>query len=72
MDAKPRYIPITFLRNEDAERDSTIVLSLSKNNVKALFRRAQARIALGRLLDAQKGNFLSAVVVLPTFLPRQI
>ncbi|KAJ7733560.1 hypothetical protein DFH07DRAFT_967957 [Mycena maculata] len=39
-------------KNEDAERDCTAVLTLSKNNVKALFRRAQARAALGKLAEA--------------------
>ncbi|KAG2060663.1 TPR-like protein, partial [Suillus hirtellus] len=33
-------------KNEDAERDCTTVLKLSPNNVKALFRRGQARMAL--------------------------
>ncbi|VDB85590.1 unnamed protein product [Peniophora sp. CBMAI 1063] len=43
-------------KNEDAERDCTRVLSLSgaTPNVKALFRRAQARVALQRLTEAQK------------------
>ncbi|KAI0293586.1 hypothetical protein BC826DRAFT_1105018 [Russula brevipes] len=37
-------------KNEDAERDCTTVLNLSNNkNVKALFRRAQARVALQNL-----------------------
>ncbi|KZP26273.1 hypothetical protein FIBSPDRAFT_949450 [Athelia psychrophila] len=40
-------------KNEDAERDCTTVLALSQTNVKGLFRRAQARIAMGKLLDAQ-------------------
>jgi hypothetical protein len=31
-------------------------LELSKNNVKGLFRRGQARVALGKLSDARKGN----------------
>ncbi|KAG1880705.1 hypothetical protein C8R48DRAFT_573161, partial [Suillus tomentosus] len=33
-------------KNEDAERDCTTVLKLSPSNVKALFRRGQARMAL--------------------------
>ncbi|KAN0141011.1 hypothetical protein V8E53_001455 [Lactarius tabidus] len=37
---------------EDAERDCTSVLSLSKKNVKAYFRRAQARVALQKLGEA--------------------
>ncbi|GAB1520646.1 hypothetical protein RhiTH_003729 [Rhizoctonia solani] len=40
-------------KNEDAERDCTLVLKLQENNVKALFRRAQARVALGKLQDAR-------------------
>lgn len=43
------------LRYEGAERDCTTVLSLSKSNVKALFRRGQARISMGKLLEAQEG-----------------
>lgn len=44
-----------FRRSEDAERDCTKVLALSSNNAKALFRRGQARRALGNLDDAQAG-----------------
>ncbi|CAE6432871.1 unnamed protein product [Rhizoctonia solani] len=40
-------------RNEDAERDCTTVLKLQANNVKALFRRAQARVGLGKLPEAR-------------------
>ncbi|KAJ7750261.1 hypothetical protein B0H16DRAFT_1887875 [Mycena metata] len=40
-------------KNEDAERDCSTVLTLSKGNVKALFRRAQARLAMGKLSEAQ-------------------
>ncbi|KAJ7016835.1 hypothetical protein C8F04DRAFT_1159197 [Mycena alexandri] len=40
-------------KNEDAERDCSTVLSLSNGNVKALFRRAQARLAMGKLSEAQ-------------------
>jgi hypothetical protein len=42
-------------RNEDAERDCTTVLGLSNKNVKALFRRAQARTALQKLGEAHNG-----------------
>src|SRR5260370_25032790 len=42
-------------RNEDAERDCTTVLDLSNKNVKALFRRAQARTALQKLGEAHNG-----------------
>ncbi|KAK7063833.1 hypothetical protein R3P38DRAFT_2593656 [Favolaschia claudopus] len=41
-------------KNEDAERDCSTVLTLSKNNVKALFRRAQARVGMGKLSEAQQ------------------
>ena len=43
-------------RYEDAERDCTTVLSLSKSNVKASFRRGQARISMGKLLEAREGS----------------
>ncbi|KAH9955231.1 hypothetical protein BC827DRAFT_1237872 [Russula dissimulans] len=40
-------------KNQDAERDCTTVLGLSNNkNVKALYRRAQARVALQKLGEA--------------------
>ncbi|KAH7097599.1 hypothetical protein BKA62DRAFT_715680 [Auriculariales sp. MPI-PUGE-AT-0066] len=42
----------------DAERDCTTALALSHGNVKALFRRAQARSALRKLDDAEKGQSL--------------
>ncbi|KAJ7103106.1 hypothetical protein B0H15DRAFT_1016937 [Mycena belliarum] len=41
-------------KSEDAERDCSTVLALSKVNVKALFRRAQARVGMGKLAEAQK------------------
>ncbi|TFK23404.1 TPR-like protein [Coprinopsis marcescibilis] len=41
-------------KNEDAEKDCTIVLKLSPKNVKAMFRRAQAYYAMSKLHDAQK------------------
>ena len=44
-----------FRRIEDAERDCTKVLALNPSNVKALFRRGQARKTLGSLDDAQAG-----------------
>ncbi|KII90798.1 hypothetical protein PLICRDRAFT_39384 [Plicaturopsis crispa FD-325 SS-3] len=37
---------------EDAERDCTTVLTLSSSNVKALFRRAQARVGLVKYTEA--------------------
>lgn len=41
-------------KNEDAERDSTKVLALSPNNVKALFRRGHARRSLSNFDDARQ------------------
>ncbi|KAJ3886021.1 hypothetical protein GG344DRAFT_82116 [Lentinula edodes] len=41
-------------KNEDAERDCTTVLTLNMSNVKAFFRRAQARRGLERLAEAQE------------------
>ncbi|KAG8741274.1 hypothetical protein FRC10_003056 [Ceratobasidium sp. 414] len=40
-------------KNEDAERDCSMVLELQSTNVKAMFRRAQARVELGRFTDAR-------------------
>ncbi|QRV77502.1 RNA polymerase II-associated protein 3 [Ceratobasidium sp. AG-Ba] len=40
-------------KNQDAERDCSTVLKLQPNNVKALFRRAQARVVLGKFADAR-------------------
>ncbi|KAG9044160.1 hypothetical protein FS837_008712 [Tulasnella sp. UAMH 9824] len=50
-------------KNEDAERDCSTVLGLpsGKNNVKALFRRYQARMALGKKGDAERGVGLTGV-----------
>ncbi|KAF9800992.1 hypothetical protein IEO21_10231 [Rhodonia placenta] len=42
-------------KNEDAERDCTTVLRLDAKNVKAMFRRGQARVALERLKEARDG-----------------
>ncbi|KAJ3934059.1 MAG: hypothetical protein NXY57DRAFT_995985, partial [Lentinula lateritia] len=41
-------------KNEDAERDCTTVLTLNTSNVKAFFRRAQARRGLEKLAKAQE------------------
>ncbi|KAJ3910455.1 hypothetical protein F5879DRAFT_983882 [Lentinula edodes] len=41
-------------KNEDAERDCTTVLTLNTSNVKAFFRRAQARRGLEKLAEAQE------------------
>ncbi|KAG2094629.1 uncharacterized protein F5147DRAFT_719620 [Suillus discolor] len=52
-------------KNEDAERDCTTVLKLSPNNVKALFRRGQARKALG-CLDQARADFVGASELEPS------
>jgi len=51
-----REIELTS-RYEDAEKDCSTVLSLSIQNVKAYFRRGQARVSLGRFIEAQRGVF---------------
>lgn len=52
-------------KNEDAERDCTTVLKLSPNNVKALFRRGQARMGLG-CLDEACADFVRASELEPS------
>ncbi|KAG2144170.1 uncharacterized protein EDB93DRAFT_1154165 [Suillus bovinus] len=52
-------------KNEDAERDCTTVLKLSPNNVKALFRRGQARIGLS-CLDKAHADFVRASELEPS------
>ncbi|KAG1879216.1 hypothetical protein F4604DRAFT_1753628 [Suillus subluteus] len=52
-------------KNEDAERDCTTVLKLSPNNVKALFRRGQARMGLG-CLDKARADFIRASELEPS------
>ncbi|KAJ3575668.1 hypothetical protein NP233_g949 [Leucocoprinus birnbaumii] len=49
---------------EDAERDCSTVLNLSSKNVKAFFRRGQARSGLGHLVDAQR-DFTEALRLEP-------
>ncbi|KAK7025566.1 hypothetical protein VNI00_015919 [Paramarasmius palmivorus] len=51
-------------KNEDAERDCTTVLSLSPSNVKAIFRRGQARFGMGKL-DEAKADFEAAAKMEP-------
>lgn len=52
-------------KNEDAERDCTTVLKLSRNNVKALFRRGQARMGFG-CLDKARADFVRASELEPS------
>ncbi|KAG1749336.1 hypothetical protein EDB19DRAFT_1942430 [Suillus lakei] len=52
-------------KNEDAERDCTTVLMPSPNNVKALFRRGQARTGLG-CLDKARADFVRASELEPS------
>ncbi|KAJ8081162.1 hypothetical protein PM082_018005 [Marasmius tenuissimus] len=41
-------------KNEDASRDCTTVLSLNPSNVKALFRRGQARVDMDKITEARE------------------
>ncbi|KAL0064281.1 hypothetical protein AAF712_008725 [Marasmius tenuissimus] len=41
-------------KNEDASRDCTTVLSLNPSNVKALFRRGQARLDMDKIAEARE------------------
>ncbi|GJJ15698.1 hypothetical protein Clacol_009976 [Clathrus columnatus] len=52
-------------RYQDAERDCTTVLSIEPRNVKAFFRRAQARSALERYADAED-DLLNALRIEPS------
>ncbi|KAF5372891.1 hypothetical protein D9758_001714 [Tetrapyrgos nigripes] len=54
-------------KNEDAERDCTTVLSLNSGNVKALFRRGQARIGMDvtEKLEEAKKDFEEALRLEP-------
>ncbi len=51
------FISFAFCRYEDAERDCSAVLDLSPRNVKAYFRRGQAKVGLRRFIEAQRGEF---------------
>lgn len=53
----PNMLPL--FRNEDAERDCTTVLTSNASNVKALFRRGQARMEQNKHGDAQHGTQFS-------------
>ena len=63
----------SLFRYEDAERDCTTAIGLSASNVKAQFRRGQARVGTGNFLEAQKGIFeghpYDSTSVLTIFLP---
>jgi uncharacterized beta-barrel protein YwiB (DUF1934 family) len=52
----------TPLRYQDAERDSSSTLTIQRDNVKALFRRGQARMQLENLDGSQDGETLSTAV----------
>ncbi|KAI0264037.1 hypothetical protein BGY98DRAFT_1103714 [Russula aff. rugulosa BPL654] len=58
------YINIHLLHvvDEDAKHDCTTVLGLLNKNVKALFRRAQARTALQKLSEPHNGVVIVAVL----------
>lgn len=45
----------SFSRYQDAERDCEKVLQLDPQNIKGLFRRAQAKAGTGKLTEAQAG-----------------
>ncbi|THG99583.1 hypothetical protein EW026_g2800 [Hermanssonia centrifuga] len=51
-------------KNEDAQRDCCTVLELDHGNLKALFRRGQAELALGQLDEARTGELPSAIPIL--------
>ncbi|KAG9124001.1 hypothetical protein FRC07_013242 [Ceratobasidium sp. 392] len=51
-------------KSQDAERDCSTVLKLQPANVKAMFRRAQARVGLGKLTDA-RADLLAAAKAEP-------
>ncbi|KAI0920036.1 hypothetical protein AcV7_006045 [Taiwanofungus camphoratus] len=51
-------------KNEDAERDCTTVLKLGEGNIKAVFRRGQARVAMQKLREAEV-DFRSALKLEP-------
>jgi RNA polymerase II-associated protein 3 len=53
------YTPFVC-RFQDAERDCTKVLSLDLKNVKALFRRGQARAGLGNYQAAKAGQYCNS------------
>ncbi|KAG7439204.1 uncharacterized protein BT62DRAFT_773219 [Guyanagaster necrorhizus] len=50
---------------DDAERDCTTVLSLNISNAKALFRRSQARVGMGKLKEAE-GDLRAAAKLEPS------
>lgn len=53
-----------FHRYQDAEKDSSSTLEIQKNNVKALFRRGQARMHLENLDESQDGGTSSTMTFL--------
>ncbi|KAF8879478.1 hypothetical protein BD779DRAFT_1551728 [Infundibulicybe gibba] len=51
-------------KNQDAERDCTTTLSLNQGNVKALFRRGQARVGMEKIKEA-RDDFEAALKLEP-------
>jgi hypothetical protein len=49
-------VPNPYHRYKDAERDSSFTLTIQKDNVKALFRRGQARMHLENFEGSQGGK----------------
>lgn len=47
---------VVWSRSEDAERDCDRVLALDPKNVKAVFRRGQARVGRQKLAEARAGE----------------
>jgi len=67
---KKTCVRVVLFRNEDAERDCTRVLESSPDNVKALFRRSQARTGMGNFTEAHK-DILKVLKVEPSNQPAQ-
>jgi len=55
--------PTLSHRYQDVERDTSSTLKIQKDNVKALFRRGQARMQLENLDGSQDGETPSDVLI---------